>query len=108
MLSTVNTNPAIISSKSMQVEPKNVLRQHIMYYTAGYCAAIIQLPKLPFLLEHLQISKGLGRPLNYVSACITIAIHCAVTAKYDNKDVYTVLNLFHKCLDISILLMYFY
>jgi hypothetical protein len=41
MLSTVNTNPAIISSKSMQVEPKNVLRQHIMYYTAGYCAAII-------------------------------------------------------------------
>jgi hypothetical protein len=44
----------------------------------------------------LKINEDLGGPLIYVSACLIIVMHCAVGAKDENKEVVTVLNLFHK------------
>jgi hypothetical protein len=45
----------------------------------------------------------LGGPLNdFPACCVTIVMCCAIDAKYENKEVGTVLNLIHKYLGTSV------
>jgi hypothetical protein len=67
----------------------------------------VAVPKLPLSTDYLKIADGVGRPLNYFSACcLTTVMRCAVGAKDEIKEVGTVLNLFSKYLDTSMSLIY--
>jgi hypothetical protein len=62
-----------------------------------------------FFLKQLKIAEGLGGPLNDISACyFIIVMYCAIGAKDENKDISTVLILFHKCLGTFLLVYVFY
>jgi hypothetical protein len=52
----------------------------------------------------LKTAEAFGWPLNDASTCLTIVMRCATDAKGDNKEVSTLLNLVHQCIDISLLL----
>jgi hypothetical protein len=59
-----------------------------------------------FSLDNFKIAEGLGGPLNNFTACfLTVAMHCAIHAKDANKEVGTILNLFHKYLVASVFLV---
>jgi hypothetical protein len=54
----------------------------------------------------LKIAEGLGGPLTYFFACfLTTVMHCTVGDKNENKEVGTILNLFHKFLGTSVFLL---
>jgi hypothetical protein len=60
-----------------------------------------------FPLDHLKTAEGLGRPLNNFSAsCLTTSTHCAKHTKDENKEASSALNLFHRHLGTSALLVY--
>jgi hypothetical protein len=77
--------------------------------TTKACELIQQwLPIISFFLDYFKIAKGLGGPHNDFSVChLTTVIHCAMRANDYNKEAGTALNLMHKYLRTSVLLVYF-
>lgn len=59
-----------------------------------------------FSLGYLNISQGLGGHVDDFSVCcVTVAIHCTLDAKNENKGG-SVLSLLHKCHYTSVQLVY--
>lgn len=66
-------------------------------------------PELSLSPDHLKISEGLCGPLTEFSCLfLTIVLRCAVNAKVENKEDGTVLNIFHMCLDTSVVRIYIF
>jgi hypothetical protein len=56
-----------------------------------------------FFPDHVTVAEGFSGPLNDLNACLRTVMRCAIDARDENKEVSTVLDLFHKRLGTSVL-----